>query len=368
MKKVSVSLLFVVVLLSTVLLGCAKNGAVKGNASESGTDKSQTGKAESANTAPPKSETLSLSVGMLKYTTNAPLYIAMEKGFFKDENINAEFKFFDASKDVNVGVASGSVDVGASGLSADLYNMIASGQRIVIVANKGSEQKGYSYGGVVVHKDSPIRTVEDLKGKKIGVTSIGSTNHYNMGRILEKHGLNTKDVQWVSMNSVSSLMETLRSKNMDVVVLSEPTASITVNEGFGKVLTWVSDEINPESAAIFYSPKFAVNKEAGVRFLKAYIKGARYYYDAVLTQKDGKLVKGENFDEVTKIVAKYTDQQEDVIKGTFSFIAPDGKLNVDDIKAQIDWYVKEKFVTKVIDVNDFVNTGMLDEALKLVVE
>jgi NitT/TauT family transport system substrate-binding protein len=358
MKKLYIATAVVILLLSTVLFGCGQNSAVQGNAPGPG-------KEEAAKTEQKNKEPVSVSLGILKFTTNAPMYIAIEKGFFKEENLDVNIKWFESSNAVNVALVSNNLDVGGTGLTADFYNMMAGGQKAIIVSDKGKEQKGYPYSAVVVNSDSPIKSIEELKGKRIAVSTIGSTYHYMMGRILEKHGISTKDVQWVPMNAVSGMLEALKGKKVDATVLNEPNVSIALKQGYGKVITWVADEIDYQTSGIGFSTKFAANRDAAVRFLKAYLKGARYYYDAALVQKDGKPVKGQNYDEVVKIIAQYTGQPEDVIRGSFSFIDPTGKLNADDIKTQIEWYAKEKLISKTFDPKDFIDTSFLEEALKL---
>ncbi len=169
-----------------------------------------------------------------------------------------------------------------------------------IVADKGKEEKGYQLSAVVIHKDSPITKIEDLKGKKVGVTSIGSAGHYMIGNILEKHGMSLKDIELISMNSTRAQMESLKGKNVDAVMLLSSNIAITLKEGYGKVLANVADEMSYQSTAILTSPKFTADKDVAERFMRAYIKGTRYYHDAVLTKKDGQLVKGQNYDEVVK--------------------------------------------------------------------
>jgi NitT/TauT family transport system substrate-binding protein len=119
-----------------------------------------------------------------------------------------------------------------------------------------------------------------------------------------------------------------------------------------------------QTSGVFYSPKFAENKDAAVRFLKAYAKATRYYYDAVLTTKDGKVVPGENYDEVVNIIAKYVDQDPELVKKGLPYMDPDGKLLAKDIQTQIDWYAKEKLIDKAIDAKEIVNSKLLEEALK----
>lgn len=362
MKKIFNPLMVILLLFSMILSGCAKSAEKQESSSKPSSSEKSSNSPEPAKTKP--AELKSMSLALLKFTSNAPLFIAIDKGFFKEENLDVQLKWFDAANPVNVAVASNSVDIGAAGLTADFYNMIAQGQKMSLVADKGREEKGYAFSALVLPNDSQIKSVEELKGKKAAITTIGSTNHYAIARILEKHGMTSKDVNWTPMNSVSGVVDVIKGKRVDFGFISEPNVSLATDQGFGKPLAWVSDEMKFQSSALIFSPKFVSDRDAGVRFLKAYIKGLRYYYDAALIKKDGKLVPGQNFDEVLKIVTKYTGQQENVIKKSFPFINRDGKLDVDDIKDQINWYAKGKMIVNAIDVNDFVDTKLLDEALK----
>jgi NitT/TauT family transport system substrate-binding protein len=347
-KKSASILLSAALALSLALVGCGKS---EGDQAAS----PQTGQA---------SEAVKVDIGMLKLTSSAPLFIGIEKGFFKEENIDAQAKWFEAAQPIAVATAAGSVDVGATGITASLYNMVAGGQKLLIVADKGREQKGYSSSALLFPSDSPLKSIEELKGKKIGITQTGSTYHYMAGRLLEKHGLGLSDVQLVPLNSIKGLMEALKSKQVDAILLNEPNISTVVQEGYGKVIAQVGDEMDYQTSGIFFSPKLAENKDAAERFLKAYAKATRYYYDAVLTKQDGKIVPGANYDEVVGIIAKYTDQEPDMIKKGLPYIDRDGKLLESDIKTQVEWYAKEKLIDKAIDTTEIVNTQLLDEAVQ----
>ncbi|RFU71222.1 ABC transporter substrate-binding protein [Peribacillus saganii] len=348
MKKSFILFCSILVVFSFVLAACGKQGT------------EEAGKSSSEK----ESKSDSVNIGMLKLTSSAPLFIGIEKGFFKEENIDAKAQWFEAAQPIAVATAGGSVEVGATGITASLYNMVAGGQKLVIVADKGREQEGYSSSAILVPSDSSIKSVEELKGKKIGITQTGSTYHYMVGRVIENYGLGLGDIEVVPLNSIKGLMESLKSKQVDAVLLNEPNITSVVNEGYGKVISQVGEEIPYQTSGVFFSPKFADNKDAAVRFLKAYAKATRYYYDAVLTKKDGKLVPGENYDEVIDIIAKYTDQEPDVIKQGLPYMDRDGKLLEEDIKTQVDWYAKEKLIDKAIDTKEIVNTELLEEALK----
>src|SRR2546428_14016921 len=133
-----------------------------------------------------------VKVGVLKLTSSAPIFIGVEKGFFKEHGVDPELVFFQAAAPIATAVAAGQIDVGATGLTAALYNIVLGGERIWIVADKGREWPGYPLTAIVVQKDlwdAGVRAVSDLKGRRIGVTRLGSTFHYQLGNVLEKEGL-----------------------------------------------------------------------------------------------------------------------------------------------------------------------------------
>lgn len=311
-----------------------------------------------------KKERLKISVGMLKLTPSAPIFIGMEKGFFEEENIEIDPQWFDAAQPVSVATAGNKVDVGATGLSASIYNMAALGQKMYIVADKGMEKKDYPATVIMVQKGSSIKSIKDLKGKKIGITQTGGTYHYLLGRALELNGLSLDDVTVTPLGAIGATMETLKSKQVDATLLSEPNVTKAVNDGYGEVLTPLGDELDSQNAAIFLSPEFYGKKDDAVRFMKAYIKACRYYYDAALKLENGKQVKGENFDEVVNIIAEYTGQPAANIEGALPYMDREGKLFKEDIATQIEFYLKNKLIEKEIDAKEITDMKIWEEALK----
>ena len=319
--------------------------------------------------ASPSNSSTKVSIGVLKLTSSAPIFVGIEKGFFKKQGIDLDVQWFDAAQPIAVATASNKVDIGATGITAGLYNMVAAGQNLAIVADKGEEHKGYSSSAVLVRTDlwdKGIKTIQDLKGKKIGITQTGSTYHYMIGRLLEEKGLSLNDVTLTPLNTMTGLMESLKGGQVDAIIVNEPNITKVLKAGYGKLINQVGDVINYQTSAIFFSPDFLKDKDTSLNFLKGYIEAERYYYDAVLVQKDGKSVQGANFDEVVGIIAKYTGAPVNDIKVGLPYIDRDGKLLANDIQTQIDWYYSHKMLDKPITSSKIVNTSLWDEALKQV--
>ena len=314
-----------------------------------------------------KAEPQKVSIGLLRLTSSAPLFIGIEKGFFKDEGIDLQVEWFDAAHPIAVATASNKVDVGATGITASLYNMIASGQKLTIVADKGREEKGYPSSSLVVRKalfDEGVTKLEDLKGKKIGITQKGSTFQYMIGRMLEAKGMTVDDVEIVPLGKLGSIMASLEGNQIDAAILNEPNPTKAEKAGYGKVILPVADVIEYQTSGIFYSPEMNKNQELGTKFMKAYIKSCNYYYDAVLVKKDGKEAPGKNYEEVIQIIAKYTNMPVEDIKLGIPYIDRDGKLLASDIDTQIKWYSKHKLLEKPVESKDAVNMSFFENALK----
>lgn len=309
----------------------------------------------------PKEKT-KVSLGMLRLTSSAPLFIAMDKGFFAEEGIEIDPQWFDSAHPIAVSTASSKVDVGATGITASLYNMAANGQKLGIVADKGREQKGYSSSALLVTTDNynaGVKSLKDLKGKRIGITQKGSTFHYMLGRMLETQGMSLNDVEIVPLSKLSAVMAALESKQIDGCILNEPNITKVQKAGYGKLVVQVGDVIPYQTSAIFYSPDFMKNKDAAVRFMRAYNKACNYYYEAAVEKKDAK-----KLEEVVNIVAKYVKAPAEDIKAGLPYIDKDGKLLVSDIATQIKWYTDNKMISGTLDAKDVANTSFLDEALK----
>lgn len=112
-------------------------------------------------------------------------------GLLKDLPYKIEWSVFAAAVNLHEALKADAVDIG-SAADSPTVSAIAGGSKIKIVA-------AYSNGGLgtslLVPKDSPIKTIEDLKGKTISPTTRGSVAHYLTLGVLKKAGLTVNDVK-----------------------------------------------------------------------------------------------------------------------------------------------------------------------------
>ena len=309
-----------------------------------------------------------LKVGVLKLTSSAPIFIGVEKGYFKEFGIDPELVYFQAAAPIATALAAGQLDVGATGLTAALYNIVLGGEKLWIVADKGREWPGYPLVAIVAQKElwdsGGLRSIKDLKGKRIGVTQIGSTFHYHIGNILEKDGLTLADVKIVPLQAMPATMEALKGKQVDAILVPQPFPGAAEAQGFGKVMAWAGDLYPWQIATIFYSGKLATDRARAVAFMKGYVKASRHYYDAALVQKDGRPAPGAGYEEVVQITAKYTGARPEVIRLGFPFQDRNGRLLVPDIERQMTWWTANGFMKKTLPLRSVVDTSFVEEAVK----
>jgi NitT/TauT family transport system substrate-binding protein len=300
-----------------------------------------------------------VKVGILKLTSSAPVFVGIEKGFFREAGIEPELVWFQAAQPVAVALAAGDIEVGATGLTAGLYNIVAAGQKLWVIADKGREWPGYPLTALVVQKDGPIRTVKDLRGKKVGITQLGSTFHYMLGNLVEQEGLALGDVEPAPLRTLGAMSEALQTRRVDAILIPQPLAGTTVEKGFGRILHWVGDKLPYQVAALFASSRFVQDRERAVAFLRGYVRASRYYHDAVLARK-----AGPQYDEVVAVTAKYTEATPEIIRVGFPYQDRDARLDAQDIARQLAWYHRTGMVTRALAPADLVDTALLEEALR----
>ena len=301
-------------------------------------------------------------VGVLKLTASAPIFVGVEKGFFKTFGVDPELVYFQAAAPISTAIAAGQIDVGATGLTAATFNIVLGGERMWIVADKGREWPDHRLTAIVVQRqlyDAGVRTVGALKGKRIGITQLGSTFHYQIGNVLEKEGMSLKDVTLVPLQAMPAALEALKGRQIDAVVLPQPFPGRAEADGFGRVIAWGGDLFPWQIATVFYSKKFAADRARAVNFMKGYVTSSRYYYDAVLAGKTGAA-----YDEVVAITARYTGAPESVIKLGLPYQDRNGRLWVDDIQRQMTWWQRHGFIKATIPLKDIVDTSFVEAAVK----
>src|SRR5438270_1838369 len=142
-------------------------------------------------------------IGINGVISDAPFFIATEKGYFAEQCIKAEFIPFDAGPKMIAPLGAGQLDVAGGAASAGLFNAAARGISIKIVADRGSRVPGYDYMPILISKQlidsGKVKGLADLKGLKVAEAGEGGSQGSALDEGLKAAGLAYKDVEHVYM-------------------------------------------------------------------------------------------------------------------------------------------------------------------------
>ena len=308
-----------------------------------------------------------VNVGIANSATDAGLFVADKKGYFKREGLDVNFIAFDSGARMIAPFASGDLDVGAGGPSAGLYNAVARGIDVRIVADKSSTPPGRPINFLLVRKDhvdsGRYKTLADLRGMKIAGAAPGGSATTTLDKLLEKAGLRIADVERVYLGFPQQAIA-LQNKAVDAALPTEPSASEAIKSG-AAVRIIGDDDIYPghQLAAIFYAGQFARNKpDAARRFMRAYLLGVRDYTDAIT---DGKFA-GPKGDEMIAILTEYSQIKDPNIYRAIApaNINPDGKLGIPSLKEDLAIFAKEGLIEGKVDMDKVIDTSFADAVVK----
>jgi NitT/TauT family transport system substrate-binding protein len=315
--------------------------------------------------APAAAQTV--TVGAAATTSDAPIFIADKKGYFREEGIDVKVTSFKSASDMVPPLGTGQLDAGAGSASAGLYNAVARGIRIRIVADKASSAPGYGATKIVVRKDhvdsGRYRQVKDLKGMKFAMNAPGVSNTSTLNTLLKSAGLKYSDVETVDLPLPEHVI-VLKNKAVDAAASVEPAPTIAVKNGDAVVIKR-DDEILPhhQIAVLLYSEEFALKRpDAARRFMRAYIRAVRFYNDAL---KDGRL-DGATADEVIAILSEATPiKSRDIYKAiTPTGMNPDGRVNTESLAYDLAFYREQGLIRGEVTIDAVVDHSFADAAVK----
>ncbi len=302
-------------------------------------------------------EPLKAKIGVLRLSSSAPVFIAQDKGYFREAGLDIELKFFDAAQPIAVATTSGDVDFGVTAFTAGLYNLAGKGT-LKVIGGMSREKPGYPLIGYFASNNAyaaGLKTPKDLAGKRVAVTQVGSSFHYSLGLLADKYGFKLADVKVLPLQSLSNAAAALKGETVDAALLPVSTARTLMDAGGAKLLGWVGDETPWQLGAVFASTKTLADKPLVAKLLSALTRADREYHDVILASvADGKAPINDKTKPLLEIIAKYTSLPVEQVVGNCAYIDPEGKLDVKNVSNQISWLQEQGFVDKGFDVDAII--------------
>ena len=159
----------------------------------------------------------------------SPIWVAQEEGLFKKHGLDVELIHIASTSKAIQSMVSGEIQF----TTADALNSIqavAAGADVVMVC-EGVNRFVFS-----IMARSDLKRVADLKGKKIGITRLGSSTHTAVLYVVNKAGLGANDYTLLQLGEVPNILTTLLAAQIDAGALSPPTNSRAKKTGLHELV------------------------------------------------------------------------------------------------------------------------------------
>jgi NitT/TauT family transport system substrate-binding protein len=291
--------------------------------------------------APPMEKVVLATVRSI---TNLPVDIAIARGYFKEQGVDLETKFFGSGVDIVPALGTNQVDIGEGSVTPALINAMARGIDLKVVGQKAACAKSFDFCPVVVRKDlydsGQLRTWNQMRGRTIAISNLYTGSHYKLVLLDKEFGISASDYRITTL-PFANMAAALQNRAIDAAVVIEPIATQIEGSGFGVRLLDGRHSPNVLVTLISYSQKFRESRAlVGRRYMNAYMKGARDLIRArlALEKKNEKLWEAIRVDPW--IQQEYPQLKDKALadKASVAYVDPDARVNEKALAEIIDWY------------------------------
>lgn len=299
------------------------------------------------------------------HLSDAPIFIAKERGYFEEVGITLEESRSSAPDSIPL-LASGQLDVTGGAVGVGFINSLASDVSVRIVADKGSLRDEFpDYGALVVpdeyRKETLAETLEGIKTQSIGANCLACTMQYNVEGYFAEAGVDSSGIDIVPLDGPGQLAA-LENGSIAAAHMLEPALSQALKQGIGEVVSSPSEvgQHEAQMAPLMYSEDFSQNTDVANRFMIAYLKGVRDYVDAFFSEGNAELRA-----ELTEILMDNTEISDqalfDVLR--YPYMDPDGRVNLESLELQQDYYLDAGLLEDRFDLSKVVDTSFAEAAV-----
>jgi NitT/TauT family transport system substrate-binding protein len=284
--------------------------------------------------------------------TNGSIWVAEDKGLFRKHGIDVEV----------IVVGGGGARVVSSLVAGDLHFSVGGGEGSVRSQIRGADTviaaSSLSKGLQRIMARPEIKSYQELKGRRIGITQYGSAAHLVLLLMLKKWNMRTDQVQILQVGSSPAMLASLDKGGIDAAVLTLPTFFVAEDRGY----RIVGDPITMD---IFYLQNtlestrgfLRKNRDGALRFMRGYIEGIAYF----------KKNKKESLDVLRKKLRIQSEQERDnrYLEQSYNLLAtayndiPYPALK--SVQTIIDKVAEDEPKVKERDVKSFVDDSLVKE-------
>lgn len=304
-----------------------------------------------------------MTVGALRFTSHAASFVAFERGYFADEGLDVEFRFFEAAQPMAVAIASGDADYAVTAISGGLISLAEKGAAKVI-GGALSEEAGIDGQKILASNaayDAGLTSPAMLDGKSYAVTQPGSSFHYMGSKI---SGAENVSVSFKPLQKVGAIIGAMKSGQVDAWSIVPHIAKGLAGAGAVKIIGDVADYLpNYQVTTVFTSAENAATERVQTEaFLRAFSRGADDFNAALVDKTAG----AEADEEMVKLIHKYVYTDRPFEKAAPSIrngsmrINANAALNMASVQDQLSWFQSEGLVKDTITTDTLVDGSFVE--------
>ena len=288
----------------------------------------------------------------------APLFIAIEKGYLKEQGIELKLELFKSGSEAVAFAANGQIAGIAGGIGASNFNGANKNMGVKIVAPMALQPIKGAPAPILVRSDlaNEIASPKQLKGKRIAVGGgAGSTGEYMLLRVLEKAGIEKNEVTLVNL-AFPDMPLAFSKKSVDAGLIPAPFSIVPLEEGTAKILVPVCTPGEMVTVLSFGEQFMAKSPILAERMVAAIMKATR---DLVRV--------GEYTDEFINIFLKYYKIDRDkLVKIDLYDFDPDLKIQEKTLREMERVYAKNGQLSyqPPLPIDKLVETSFATKALQ----
>lgn len=206
----------------------------------------------------------------------APWYVAIEKGYFKDNGLDIDVVLTSGANNVVAAVLSNDVNIGLCGPEATIY-IYNEGEKDYVKTFSGLTKRDGQF--IVARKENKNFKISDLKGKEVLAGRIGGMPELNFENALRNNNVSVSDVNINTTIDFASLSGAFISGTGDYVNLFEPNATQLEKLGYGYVVSSVGELSGEMPYTAFNARKNYIEKNE--KIVKAFAKSIKEGLDFV---------------------------------------------------------------------------------------
>ncbi len=305
-----------------------------------------------------------IKIGWVFAMANAPILVAEKKGYFKEMGVEVEALTFSSGPLVHQALAAGELDMAYIG-APPVYHWFSRGLNSRILA-----KVNYGQAAVMVRKGEGIKTVADLKGKKLaGVRKGSGMDVLLRGYVLGEHAklIPGKDIHVIPMKS-GNMGPSLEQKVVDGAFIWEPFTSQFELRGNTEVIFDMNKAVPHYPWYIIMAmPEAMEKKKSGIiKVLKAHKKAVDFLNSSPTAGNDI-IAKSFKLQDVTnaKTGKKYTGTE--IVANARKRLGWAYELTDKDsafMQRLMDYSLDLKYIKKKLKASDIIDKSFMNEALK----